>query len=261
MAADLPYTLNLIDVRNRLKNYIYLLHCHATRITAVIDPTETQPVLDALEQRGWTLNYILTTHHHADHVGGSEELKARTDCTIIGSRLDAYRIPAIDIGLAEGETLEIGALHAQVMEVSGHTMGHIAYHFPHQSLLFCGDVLFSMGCGRLFEGTPTDMAASFAKITALSPLTLLCPAHEYTLENGAFALHVEPHNADLIARVEQVRELRKQGTPTVPVMLALEQATNPFLRCDSQEIRTSLNMESASNTEVLARLRRMKDSF
>jgi hydroxyacylglutathione hydrolase len=255
------YVLHMIDVGNSLKNYIYLLHCTQTGITAAIDPTEAEAVLAALAERGWQLDVILTTHHHNDHVGGNAELKERTGCTIIGSAADATRIPAIDVGLREGETLRLGALEGQVMEVSGHTLGHIAYYFPYQELLFSGDVLFSMGCGRLFEGTPTQMVDALAKITALPDETWICAAHEYTAENGRFAVSVEGGNAALVARVAEVVRLRDAGLPTVPVRLGRERSTNPFLRCDSPKIRASLGMAQATEVEIFTQLRRMRDVF
>jgi hydroxyacylglutathione hydrolase len=255
------YALHLIDVGNRLCNYIYLLHCRETGVTAAIDPTVAEPVLRALEVRGWTLNLILTTHHHDDHVGGNTELKAATGCTIIGSAPDAARIPAIDVGVAGGERVSVGNLTAHVMEVSGHTNGHIAYHFKDAFLLFCGDVLFSLGCGRIFEGTPEQMYGSLSRIASLPEETHLCPAHEYTLSNGQFALLYEPSNIVLQARVSEVEALRFARKPTVPVLLAGEKATNPFLRCDRAEIKTSLGMLGATDIAIFAALRKLKDAF
>jgi hydroxyacylglutathione hydrolase len=255
------YELHLIEVGNRLQNHIYLLHCLTTHTTAAIDPTEAAPVLAALAARSWRLDTILTTHHHADHTDGNLALKAATGCRIIGSKQDAARIPAIDIGLADGESCTVGELRGTVIATSGHTIGHIAYFFAEAKLLFSGDALFSMGCGRIFEGTPAQAYNATQRLSALPNDTLLCPAHEYTVANAAFALSVEPENIALQKRMMQAQALRQAAQPTVPVMLATEHATNPFLRCDSPEIRHNLNMIGAEDVAVFARLRSMKDDF
>ena len=256
-----PYVLEIIEVGNRLQNIIYLLHCTATNTTAAVDPTEAEPVLAALATRDWTLDFILTTHHHADHTDGNLPLKAATNCTVIGSKRDGARIPAIDIGLEEGETFTVGALHGTVIETSGHTLGHIAFYFESSKLLFSGDCLFSMGCGRIFEGTAAQAYASLQKLASLPDDTWLYPGHEYTLANGAFALSVETDNAALHQRLQQAKELRESGRPTMPVPMGTERTTNPFLRCDRPAIRQTLDMKEVEDVEVFTRLRAMKDRF
>ena len=255
------YILHQIDAQNDLRNYIYLLHCKATGETAAIDPTYAQPVLDALKTKGWRLDYILNTHHHHDHTDGNAELKAATGCTIIGNAQDARRIPEIDKGVSEGDEVRIGALHAQILDIPGHTLGHIAFYFSAHSLLFSGDTLFSMGCGRMFEGTPAQMVASFAKLTALPDDTIICAAHEYSVDNAAFALRYEPNNPALQDRAEAVSTLQAKGKPTVPVLLSSEKATNPFIRLHSPEIRATLNMPDADDATLFAELRTRKDNF
>lgn len=255
------FILHQIEVGNRLANYIYLLHCKQTHLTAAIDPTESQPVLDAIEQYGWSLDIILNTHHHHDHTDGNDALKVATGCTIIGNTDDAKRIPFIDQGVSEGEQIQVGALHADILDIPGHTLGHIAFYFAEHRLLFSGDTVFSMGCGRMFEGTPQQMVASFAKITALPDDTLICGAHEYSQSNAAFALVYEPENSALQTRADEVEQLRANDKPTVPTSLALEKAINPFLRLDNKDIRANLNMEDADNAAVFTELRTRKDVF
>jgi hydroxyacylglutathione hydrolase len=256
------YELHLIEVGNRLANHIYLLHCTHTGVTAAIDPTEAAPVLEALQARGWTLSLIFTTHHHADHTDGNAELKARTGCRVIGSRADAARIPTLDMGVGEGDAVTVGALQGMVMETSGHTLGHISYYFPEVKLLFSGDVLFSLGCGRVFEGTYEQAYASLQRIAALPDDTLVCAAHEYTVANAAFALTVDPDNAALHARAKQAAEQRAAGLATVPVLLREEKQANPFLRCYTDAVRRAVGVTlEDTEVEVFMRLRQMKDAF
>lgn len=242
-------------------NYNYLLHDTATGKTAVVDPSEAAPALAALEQRGWGLDVILCTHHHGDHVGGNPELQQRFGCAIHGFEPDAERIPGITHHVREGDTVALGESHARVLFVPGHTRGHIAYHFAHDKALFCGDTLFTMGCGRLFEGTPEQMQASLRELAQLPPDTRVYCGHEYTENNGRFALTLEPHNPHLRQRMAEVCAARERGEPTVPSMLVEELDTNPFLRTDSEEIRATLGLEQADAVEVFAEIRRRKDNF
>ncbi|MCB9988781.1 MAG: hydroxyacylglutathione hydrolase [Rhodospirillales bacterium] len=213
-------------------NYIWLLIDDSGK-TAAIDPALAAPVINALEERGLTLDYILNTHHHWDHTGGNLDLKARYGCTIIGAAHDAHRIPGIDRKVSDGDSVAIGAASTTVMGTPGHTSGHICYHFADNKALFCGDTLFSMGCGRLFEGTPEQMWNSLSKIMGLPDDTMVYCAHEYTEDNGTFGLMIEPDNKDLQARMAEVRTLRAQNKPTIPVTLATEKKTNIFLRAGS----------------------------
>lgn len=242
-------------------NYIYLIHNEETKEAAVIDPAKAESVLDFLEQNKLELRYILNTHHHWDHVGGNLELQSQTDCQIIGYKNDVKRIPGINQYVDDEHHINILGSNAEVFFVPGHTLGHIAYYFPQENALFCGDTIFMMGCGRLFEGSPKQMHASLTKLAALPDNTQLYCAHEYTLNNAEFALTIEPDNQALQQRYKEIQKLREHNTPTVPGDLATERATNPFLRTNSPEIRRNLDMEHANDVEVFAEIRRRKDNF
>lgn len=251
--------LHQMDLQNSLKNYNYIVHCRQTGHTAAIDPTYAEPVLEALQQQGWTLDTILTTHHHHDHIGGNHALKEATGCRIIAHGKDAHRIQPIDVQVYEEDVVMIGNLEAHVIDVSGHTINHIAYHIPKAQLLFSGDTVFSMGCGRLFEGTAEQMLSSFHKIMALPDDTLICAAHEYTRANGRFAMTIDPDNTALRARMKDAGIIRKQGLPTVPVTLGLEKQTNPFMRVEQNHFRTFFHMPSANDAAIFATIRQKKD--
>jgi len=242
-------------------NYVYLVHEPVAKLTAVVDPAVTEPVVAALARHGWRLTHILNTHHHHDHVGGNEALKAATGCVVVGPRADRERIPGIDVALGDGEVFEFGASRARVFDVPGHTRGHIAYHFAVEHALFCGDTLFALGCGRMFEGTAPEMWASLAKLRGLPGETRVYCAHEYTQSNGRFALSVEPGNAALVARMREVDARRAANQPTVPSTLAEELATNPFLRPDSTEIQAAVGLPGAPLHEVFGATRARKDVF
>lgn len=254
-------TLEVHQIPCLSDNYGYLIHDPDAKVTATIDTPEVAPINAALEQKGWTLTHILNTHHHFDHAGGNLELKDRWQCTIVGSRDDASRIPGIDVKVGDGDTYAFGNHEARVFDVSGHTIGHIAYYFADAAKLFCGDALFALGCGRLFEGTPAQMWTSLQKLMALPDETGVYCAHEYTQANCAFALSVEPQNADLQARSRQIEALRSEGKPTVPSTIGLEKATNPFLRPASTDLQANLDLDGADLVEIFAETRRRKDSF
>jgi hydroxyacylglutathione hydrolase len=243
-------------------NYIYLAHDPDSGATAAIDPAVAPPVLEQLEKKGWRLTHILNTHHHNDHVGGNLALKAATGAQVVGSRKDAARIPGLDIGVAEGDSFLLGAVAASVMEVPGHTSGHIAFWFPTSHALFCGDTLFALGCGRLFEGTGEQMWASLRKLRALPDDTLIYCAHEYTESNARFARTVERQNPDLLARIDEIKERRRRNLPTVPSRLDLERKTNPFLRADQDAVKAAVGLaEAADPAQVFTEIRRRKDVF
>lgn len=242
-------------------NYVYLVHEPQAGVTAVVDPAVAEPVLERLRARGWKLDWILTTHHHADHTGGNLELKRATGCRIAGSKKDAARIPGLDHGLVEGDRFELGQAQAEIFETPGHTSGHISFWFEDARALFCADTLFSLGCGRLFEGTPALMWSSLSKFAPLPDDTNVWCGHEYTQSNARFALTVDPDNPDLRRRAEEVERTRAEGRPTVPTTLGLERRTNPFLRPNDPAIRKTLGMERASDVEVFAEIRKRKDRF
>ncbi|MFA7428733.1 MAG: hydroxyacylglutathione hydrolase [Rhodospirillaceae bacterium] len=253
--------LEIIQIPVLSDNYVYLLHDAASGMTAAVDPTLADPVQAVLAERGWTLTHILNTHHHADHTGGNLALKQATGCTIIGNRADAARLPGLDVAVSEGDTVTLGAHSARVLEVSGHTVGHIAYWFEDAAALFCGDTLFALGCGRMFEGTPAQFWSSLSKLRALPDETRVFCAHEYTLSNWRFADSVDPDNATLQARGQAIRTLRDQGKATVPSMLGEEKATNPFLRADDAALASRLGLAGRPPADVFAEIRRRKDSF
>ena len=228
-------------------NYVYLLHDDETGATAAVDPAVAPPVQAELDKRGWTLSHILCTHHHLDHVEGIADLIAVSGAAVVGASSDRMRIPHLSRAVVDGDTVMVGHLRGQVLEVPGHTLGHLSYWFHGESLLFCGDTLFSMGCGRVMEGTAQQMWDSLSRLSALPDQTLVYCAHEYTQANGRFALTVEPDNQDLRQRIEQVKQLRAEGRPTVPSSLKLERDTNPFLR--------------AGSAAAFAEIRRRKDHF
>jgi len=264
----MPLEIVQIPVLN--DNYVYLLHDAAENRTAVVDPAVPEPVLAALQQRGWQLNHIFNTHHHGDHVGGNRALMDATGCDVIGPRNEAAKIPGLARAVGDGDTVTLGSRSARVFDVPGHTAGHIAYWFAEDAALFCGDTLFSLGCGRLFEGTPAQMWASLSKLAALPAATRVYCAHEYTESNARFALSIEPGNAALQKRWQDIQALRAAGKPTVPSRLDEERACNPFLRPMSPEIRASLHLATndtgtgdtgADDTSVFAATRKAKDTF
>lgn len=254
-------TLEIVQIPVLQDNYLYLIHEPTSGETAIVDPAVEEPVVAELEARGWRLTHIFNTHHHWDHTGANLALKERYGLTIIGPEADKDRIPGIDICVKEGDTAMLGGVAADVYFVPGHTRGHIAYHFPKDDALFCGDTIFSMGCGRLFEGTPDQMWTSLQKLMALPDSTRIYCAHEYTTANGNFALSVEPKNAALNARMAEVQALRTDGQPTVPSTLGVEKETNPFLRPMSEEIQAMVGLTGAPLVDVFAEVRHRKDNF
>jgi hydroxyacylglutathione hydrolase len=228
-------------------NYIWLLHEAESGETVVIDPAEADPVLVEAERRGWRIGQIWNTHWHRDHTGGNEAIKAATGCTVTGPAAEAERIPTLDRLVGEGDRVSVGRFAAEVMAVPAHTAGHIAYHLPDAAMAFVGDTMFAMGCGRLFEGTAEQMWRNLQQLAALPPETQIYCAHEYTEGNGRFALVAEPDNEAIAGRVAAVATARAHGEATVPTTIALERATNPFVR--------------AHDAAALAALRQAKDTF
>jgi hydroxyacylglutathione hydrolase len=242
-------------------NYAFLLHDTQTGDTAVIDVPDAAPIKQALADHGWTLTHVLLTHHHWDHVDGLPDLLSTHPAKVIGATADAHRLPPLDLAVAEGDTFSIGTNPVHVFDVSGHTLNHIAFHFPGSAALATADSLMALGCGRLFEGTPAQMHDSLNKLAALPPETTVLSGHEYTESNARFACSVDPHNPDLLMRVEAIRVARAKGKPTVPSSLAEELATNPFLRCHTHGIQKTVGMIGAPTVEVFTEVRKRKDKY
>ncbi|MGR9115905.1 MAG: hydroxyacylglutathione hydrolase [Gammaproteobacteria bacterium] len=253
--------LEIIQLPVLTDNYIYLLHDTISGKTAAVDPALAQPVLDELARRDWNLDFIFNTHHHGDHIGGNRELEQQTGCMIVGAKADSHRIPGIGIALADGDQFDLGEVNFKIFETPGHTSGHIVFYSAEENALFCGDTLFAMGCGRLFEGSAKQMWDSLKRLRDLPPDTKVYCAHEYTFNNGRFAQSVEPDNAALKARMSEVQRLRYGNQPTVPTTIAQERATNPFFRADEMSVKASMNMSNAPALDVFTEVRKRKDVF
>ncbi|MEC9375924.1 MAG: hydroxyacylglutathione hydrolase [Pseudomonadota bacterium] len=242
-------------------NYGYLIHDKNTGATATIDTPDVKQIEKALKHKNWQLTHILNTHHHFDHAGGNLELKRKTGCTIVGPAADANRIPGIEVQVGDGDTYMLGEEPITIFDTPGHTSGHIVYYLNDSKMVFVGDTLFSLGCGRLFEGTPKEMWESIQKLIQLPDDTNVYCAHEYTLSNADFAITLEPNNKILLKRIKEVTAMRKKNLPSIPTNIGLERKTNPFMRPKSEEIRALLNMNEANDVEVFAEVRRRKDNF
>ncbi len=227
----------------------------------MIDVPDPGPILAALDAHQWRLTHILITHHHDDHIQGVDTLRTRTGATVLGAAADAHRLPRLDLALTEGSTVALGREAARVIDVPGHTLGHIAFHFPDSRLAFTADSLMSGGCGRLFEGTPAQMHASLRKLAALPPDTLICSGHEYTAANLRFAATLEPDNPQLISRITAVTAARAAGQATVPVRLEMELLTNPYLRAHLPALKAAVGLPDADDVTVFAEIRARKDKF
>jgi hydroxyacylglutathione hydrolase len=242
-------------------NYGVLLHDPSTGTTAAIDAPEAAAVEAALGERGWRLTDILVTHHHADHTGGIAELKKKHLCRVIAPRKEASKIPNIDVTVREGDVVTVGSLVGRVLETPGHTAGHVSYWFKTDKLAFVGDTLFSVGCGRILEGTPDMMWQSLLKIRNLPADTLIFCGHEYTAANVHFALTIEPKNPALRARAEEVVRLSEQKKPTIPTTIQQEKSYNPFLRADLHSVQGAIDMEGSPPAQVFGVIRARKDKF
>ena len=253
--------IEIVTVPCLSDNYAFLVHDNATGATAVVDAPEAGPIEAALTQRGWTLSHIFITHHHHDHIGGVDTLRAASNATVVGASADAARLPALDLAVGDGESFNFAGHDVQVMDVSGHTVGHIAFYIPDANAVFTADSLMALGCGRLFEGTADQMWASLSKLAALPPDTIVCSGHEYTAANARFAQTIEPDNKALSDRAAAITKARAANRPTVPSTLAEELATNPFLRAGLSEVKDSIGMTGQDDVEVFAEIRRRKDRF
>lgn len=242
-------------------NFGYLVRDVATGTVAAIDAPEEAAILKALEERGWTLDLLLITHHHADHTDAINPLKARYGVPVYGPRGEADKIEGLDHLLSGGDTLKVGETVFDVIDVPGHTLGHIAYSAPSAKTLFSADALFSLGVGRMFEGTPGPMWEGLVRMRSLDPDTLIYCGHEYTVSNAAFALSVDPDNAELVARAKAAKAQVEAGQATIPARLGDEMRTNPFLRADDPAIASAVGLAGAAPAEVFAALRKGKDEF
>jgi hydroxyacylglutathione hydrolase len=245
----------------RKDNYGYLVHDADSGRTAAIDAPDAEAVSAALRQRGWTLNDILITHHHADHTDGIAALVEAFGATVTGPKAEAGKIKGLDVLVEPGDTVELGATKFAVLEVPGHTLGHIAYHDAANGNLFTGDALFSLGVGRMFEGTPGPMWAGLVGLRDLPDETLVYCGHEYTLANAKFALSVDPDNGALKARAEEAQAQRNGDRFTVPARLGVEKQANPFLRADQPVLARAMGLDGADPAAVFAALRKAKDNF
>ncbi len=245
----------------RTDNFGVLLHDPRTGETASIDAPEAGPIIAAADRRGWEISHIFTTHHHGDHVDANLALKEHYGCEIIGPVNEAVAIPGLDRAVGDGDRFEFAERPVAVIGTPGHTAGHICYHLPDDKLLFAADTLFALGCGRLFERPAADMWHSLQKLAALPDETAVYFGHEYTLANARFALTIDPDNQRLKTRAAEIEALRAAGRFTIPTTIGLEKETNPFLRPGDPDIRRRLGMETRSDEEVFAEIRRRKDSF
>lgn len=254
-------TLSLITVPCLSDNYAFILVNNTDNTAAVIDVPEAAPINTVLDQGGWTLTDVLLTHHHFDHVQGLDDLNGRAGARVIGASADKSRLPALDAEVSEGDQIEVLGESVDVLDVSGHTIGHIAFHFPASKVAFTGDSLMAMGCGRLFEGKPAQMWESLLKLRALPADTTICSGHEYTQSNARFAESLEEINPALTSRIQQIDADRADGKATVPSLLQQEIETNPFLRADQASLMQAVGMEGTDPADVFAHIRAKKDNF
>ena len=253
--------LEIVTIPCRSDNYAYLLRDTATGRVGLVDAPEVEPIRMELARRGWGLYLILITHHHDDHIAGVDALRGEFGAAVVGAAADRARLPALDKAVADGDRVALGESTGTVFEVPGHTIGHVAYHFPASHALFSADSLMVMGCGRLFEGTAEQMWRSLARLAALPPETLVYSGHEYAESNLRFALSVDGENPALRARAEEIAALRARGEATVPARLDLEIATNPFLRARDPGMKARMGLAGAPDAVVFAEIRRRKDAF
>jgi hydroxyacylglutathione hydrolase len=242
-------------------NYAFLIHNAVTGSTTLIDAPEAAPIMTVLKDRRWGLEHIVITHHHNDHVDGLAELVAAFGSKVVGNAADAHRLPPLDIAVNAGAEIMLSDTPCHIIDVPGHTVGHIAIHAPDAECVFTADSLMTLGCGRLFEGTPAQMWDSMQRLRALPDHTWVCSGHEYTQANLAFALTIEPENEALHALAERVGAKRAKGLPTVPSRLSEEKETNPYLRADLQVLARAINMSGAAAADVFAEVRQRKDNF
>ncbi|THH36972.1 hydroxyacylglutathione hydrolase [Aliishimia ponticola] len=253
--------LEIVTIPCLEDNYAFLAHDPATGSTSLIDVPEAAPILAALRSRDWTLDQILITHHHWDHIAGLDDVLKVHKAKVVGARADMGRLPPLGQMVEEGDTVTIGDERGTVIDVSGHTVGHVAFHFPDSHAVFTADSLMALGCGRVFEGTKPQMWESLCKLAALPPETMIYSGHEYTEANAKFALSIDPDNAALQKRAATISELRSREEPTVPSLLSEELETNPFLRADVPALAENIGFKGAPAVDVFTEIRTRKDNF
>ena len=242
-------------------NYSYLIRDKKTNLVGVVDPSEFNPVDTEISKTYKKLDFILNTHHHNDHVGGNMDLKKKYNSKVICSSYDEKKIPGVDIKKSDGDQFSLGETDFKIIHIPGHTLGHIAFYSEQASVIFTGDTLFSLGCGRIFEGTFEQMFESLEKIKNLSKNTMMFCGHEYTNKNAQFCISIDKDNTKLRDRIEDVKNKAQKKLPTLPISLGEEIETNIFLRCDDKKIKNNLKMDNNSKLEVFTKLRNLKDKF
>ena len=242
-------------------NYAYIINDNNSKTVGVVDPSESVPITNFLKKKNLKLDYILNTHHHFDHIGGNIELKKKYDAKIIGFKGDKHRIPGIDITLENNERWTFGNSKIKILHIPGHTLGHICFFFEKEKIAFTGDTLFSLGCGRIFEGDYKQMLASLNKIKELPKDTKIYCGHEYTYKNAEFCMKYDGDNSNLKKRFEIIKKLRLNNLPTIPTTLEDELNSNIFLRCDQNDLKNKLNMKNYEDFKVFRKVRDLKDSF
>ncbi len=242
-------------------NYAYIINDQKTRTVSVVDPSDSKPIIQYLKKNKLNLNFIFNTHHHFDHIGGNIELKKYFNSKIIGFEKDKKRIPGIDITLEDNQLFKFGSLELKLMHIPGHTIGHVCFYFKKEKVIFTGDTLFSLGCGRIFEGSYEQMYDSLNKIKNLSKDTKIYCGHEYTLKNSQFCKKIDPKNANLDKKILEIKSKIQKNLPTVPSTLEDELNCNVFLRCDDEDIKSSLNKKGSNSIEIFSKLRDLKDNF
>ena len=253
--------IEIITIKSLSDNYIWLLRNNIKKLTAVIDPGESEPVNRVLFQKNWKLNQIINTHHHYDHTNGNLELKKKWGAKLTAPEHEKNKIDNIDIGVIDNDEIDIAGLKAKVIHTPGHTLEHVMFYLKKEKILFAGDTIFSLGCGRVFEGSMKDMFLSLNKIKSLDPETLIYCGHEYTENNLNFALEVDKQNDDLKILSEKITDLKRSDLPTIPSLLKDELNCNPFLRTDDENISLYFKDKGNSNLDIFTKLRNLKDNF
>ena len=253
--------MQVIPIPCLVDNYAYIINDNISKAVAVVDPSEASPVIDFLKKQNLKLDYILNTHHHYDHIGGNIELKKLYNAKVIGFAGDKNRIPGIDIALEDNVKWTFGKSSVKILHIPGHTLGHICFFFENEQIAFTGDTLFSLGCGKIFEGDHKQMLTSLNKIKKLPRETNIYCGHEYTYKNAEFCMKYDSDNIDLKKKFEKIKKLRSNNLPTLPTILEEELKSNIFLRCDQNDLKIKLNMKNQEDLKVFKKVRDLKDSF